>query len=340
MPVKGENEHGWLKLSEDGDGLTYRKEILPVGDFEKAEEDLKFTITDEAAKLIVDSSNEMIKNGVASPIVLTHDGQEPYGTNKRFEIDKSEYHDGNAIFQVVRFASRELADKALANDVSAYIPPSFTDGKGRTYLRPIRHTALTPYPVIPNLGRWQPIAASFKTPSLKLEESAVDIDLTPIAEALELDISTEEDPMAQVDMIVAAILELKNVDDPAAGEEEDLPPLSHKVPDLMMSSFINSRRTMIDSLALGDNPVIDVATADKLKLHYCDKDKLALVLSEDKKDDFDFVLSTLKSNSPLKPEGRGDGSHIRLAHGNGEKKSALVKDAEERAEKAKIKAKK
>ena len=46
------------------------------------------------------------------------------------------------------------------NDVSIYVPPTYTDGKGVTYKRPITHVAVCPDPVLPGLGKFERLAAS------------------------------------------------------------------------------------------------------------------------------------------------------------------------------------
>ena len=61
-----------------------------------------------------------------------------------------------ALYGCVRFRDGFDPDDS---QVSIHVPPQFTDGLGRTYVRPIRHVAITDYPVIPGLGRFEALAA-------------------------------------------------------------------------------------------------------------------------------------------------------------------------------------
>ena len=343
----------WLRLSQDEDSLLYEKEILPVGKFVKVDDDLEFEITEDGAHKIAASSNEMIKSGNKSPNVLTHSGQEPYGQFEEYYVKPNA--DGvPSIHGRVRFESKELRDKALTNDVSAYIPPEFIDGKGRRFLHPIRHTALTPYPVIPGLNRWQAVAAShnmFATEAETLElatEAEEELAVEPldqIMEALSLEITEDMGDQMKLDAILAEIATL-------TGGEEDLgdemnPPevaASHgkgkgkkRAPALTLSAdspavitVTNSRDKVLNALVLSE--VIDPATRDALADRYCDSDAIALSMTENTDDGFDFVVEMLEKNEPVPRHLREEvpKKGVRLSH-NRSNSNPLQADAEKRA---------
>lgn len=344
------NSPNWLRLSQDDDCLVFEKEILPVGKFVKVDDDLEFEITEDGAHKIAASTNDMIKVGNKSPNVLTHNGQEPYGQFEEYYV-KPNVDGIPSIHGRVRFGSKELRDKAIQNDVSAYIPPEFIDGKGRRFLHPIRHTALTPYPVIPGLNRWQAVAAShnmFATEADTLElatQAEEQLTVNPLDEimtALELEITEDMDDAMKKDAILAAILELQGgSEDPAAVDPVEVAAshgkgkkavLQLSADSIMVSTVSNSRLKVLDALVLSED--LDPATRDDLEERFCDKAALALSMSSNIDDGFDFTVDMLQKNAPLKRRGRRQSSdedkELRLHHQR-TNANPLTEDAKRRA---------
>lgn len=159
-----------IALDNAGDGLTFRKELIYVNEpdefFIKKTEDNEqtFQIGQKHLEHWEKTGNQMLKNGLKIPTPIKH-SDEPErnrGQIKRFEID---YNDSGrlALFGIVKFRDAEAAKLAASTDVSIFVPNKpVIDGLGRKYEMPIRHVCFTDYPVIPGLGEFESIAASFE----------------------------------------------------------------------------------------------------------------------------------------------------------------------------------
>lgn len=143
------------------DGLTYEKELIYVGDFEDKTRKLKFSVDESLVDHWLRTHDEMVKNGIDVPTPKGHTDDVESNRGKVIRVTKRLNEEGlPALFGVFKFRDKEAAKLAASANVSIYVPPEFTDGKGRRYVRPIRHVAFTDYPVIPGLGKFHAIAAS------------------------------------------------------------------------------------------------------------------------------------------------------------------------------------
>lgn len=157
---------GWILLDKKHP-LKWRKEVLPVGHWEKLDENgegLSFDADEKLLSHLVDSVNKLRSNGVTIPYAKSHDGWE-LAENKYGEIVGASVGRNSrgkkSFFVDVLFDSESAAKECTKTDSSVGIPDKFFDGAGNEYHHPLRHVAATNAPVIPGLGRWQAIAASF-----------------------------------------------------------------------------------------------------------------------------------------------------------------------------------
>ena len=157
---------GWILLDKKHP-LKWRKEVLPVGHWEKLDENgegLSFDADEKLLSHLVDSVNKLRSNGVTIPYAKSHDGWE-LAENKYGEIVGASVgrnsHGEKSFFIDVLFDNEAAAKECTKTDSSVGIPDKFFDGAGNEYHHPLRHVAATNAPVIPGLGRWQAIAASF-----------------------------------------------------------------------------------------------------------------------------------------------------------------------------------
>lgn len=157
---------GWILLDKKHP-LKWRKEVLPVGHWEKLDENgegLSFDADEKLLSHLVDSVNKLRSNGVTIPYAKSHDGWE-LAENKYGEIVGASVGRNSrgkkSFFIDVQFDSESAAKECTKTDSSVGIPDKFFDGAGNEYHHPLRHVAATNAPVIPGLGRWQAIAASF-----------------------------------------------------------------------------------------------------------------------------------------------------------------------------------
>lgn len=324
----------WLKLSKN----VYRKELLPVGSYRKDSDDLDFDISLDTLKHIRDVTNEMIGAGVRVPLVNTHDGEDAHGQILKVSVDES-CGKGGSSFVDVEFSDDTCREKAMRNDISAFIPPEFVDGKGNAWKRPLRHVAITPYPVIPGLRQWESIAASFHS----------SIRRTPMLENLEktlaLSFDAKDDEAARQKAVVKAVAtlaeqslelseQLKTLKDEKRNSKPAIDPINY--PESVVLSFGRARSREINDLV--HKAKITPAVAKELTKRYCNSKCVALALSEGTTDDFDDLLKILSKNAAPAQSGRhsaGDYA-IKLSHNGGSGDSAIVEAAKRRAEVTKV----
>jgi hypothetical protein len=137
-------------------GRLYRKELIYVGSFRTPH--MSFDVDDRLLHHWVCTFDAMSAGGIEVPVPVEHstDPEARRGTLVRLELSRND-RGLTALYGWLRF--RGDYDPGDAQ-VSIYVPLEVTDGLGRKYFRPIRHVALTDYPVIPGLGRFEAIAAS------------------------------------------------------------------------------------------------------------------------------------------------------------------------------------
>ena len=290
------NAYGWISLSKESP-LRYRKEILPIeAGWEKDGEELP--LTSEFADKMISETNRMIGNSVKSPVVLSHEGNEPFGQNIRLERGDNG-RGTESVFSVIDFNDEASRDRAMTNDVSVFVPPVRMDGKGNSYVRAMEHLALTPYPVVHGLDKWQPLAASFK-------QGTKSMDLSPLLTAL--GVKKGDDDKATMSALVGAIKELKTTKKKVAVRASLKDPEPVKIPALMLSSVKAGRATVLKQLVSDGR--ISPATNDKLAAKYCSDEYLTLSLSKDVSDDFDFVVEQFGANTVLELSGKSAGDEI------------------------------
>ncbi len=137
----------------------YRKELIHAGTFVK--DGQEFRVDGAALRHWKRTFDAMRRRGVEVPVPVEHtrDPERRRGTVVEMELGTN-LRGEPALFGVFEFRDGE----APLSSVSIYAPPSFTDGLGTRYVRPITHVALTDYPVVPGLDPWLPLAASRSAP--------------------------------------------------------------------------------------------------------------------------------------------------------------------------------
>lgn len=332
---------GWVLLDKKHP-LKWRKEVLPVGHWEKLDENgdgLSFDADEKLLSHLVDSVSKLRANGVSIPYAKSHDGWElaenKYGEIVGASVGKNS-RGTKSFFVDVMFDSESAAKECTKTDSSVGIPDKFFDGKGNEYHHPLRHVAATNAPVIPGLDRWQAIAASF---AKQLTASHGDVELgesdmlQKIAQMLGIDIEGMDE--AQVGAAIEeAITSLKGGggEDQEMSEEEgdddmefsdDLPedeeivgkPTPKSITKtrsetvkmshspLVINVVRDNRREQIQSLV--ERRKIDSATGRQLLASFCGNKRIKLELSE-KKDsgEFERTVKLLAKNDPLNLSGR------------------------------------
>lgn len=331
----------------------YRKELIHVGTFFKDE--TKFEITEDLLTHWANTFSQFQQNGIGVPVPVEHttDPEKNRGQVVRMSVEKNS-RGIPALFGVIEFKDNESAKLAETAQVSIFSPPDFNDGRGRRYYRPVRHVALTDYPVVPKLDNFEIISASLS--------NGEDLVMSTIKNlATQMGIEFEKDASDEVvcDKIATsyqAMSEASKPKDPPPEEENDeekppVPPVenseSPKPPmkkegeedeeeekDKVIASLRKksiksgktSRKNEINNLVLSGK--LSKAAATKLEEVWCTDDALAFSLENDSADDtFDATIASLASNENIISFDESTGPQL---GGTSKKKSSLVANAEAR----------
>ncbi len=189
-PTLYHNKHKQpLSLSETG---LYEKELIYVGNFQDGTK--KFSITENDLNGWVNTFKRMESNGIEVKVPSTHSFKpdDERGTIVGLEVKKNK--EGiPALYGKIKFFDNIDVTPYINSDVSIEVPDKIVDGKGNVYKYPIRHVALTSYPVIPKLGKFLSLSL------IQEGENQMDI-LKAIAEVLGITVTdqTEETLRTQI----------------------------------------------------------------------------------------------------------------------------------------------
>lgn len=162
--------------------LISRKELAYPGEFVKLDEnnEVQFELPVDEALLEhwVRTFNQMHQDGIPVPVPIGHTNspEARRGTVVRMAVEPSEHPNRvgqPALFCYVRWAKPEYKEQFKESDVSLFMPHQFTSGIGKTYHRPIRHVAITDYPVVPALGKFTDMASPEMAKAAAFELSLV-----------------------------------------------------------------------------------------------------------------------------------------------------------------------
>src|SRR5574343_670368 len=215
----------------------YRKDLVRVGQFFKAADDLAFSITADTLNHWSQTYRDMRAAGRKVPVVKTHFSEH----GAAFSEDDADanrgwledlFVDGDRLVGIVDLHGPEAETLAACNDVSIYVPTQYEDDQRRVFKQPIMHIALTAKPVISGLGPFVEIAASAssktknpqgKTPAvervpvlvLQQETSSMDQN-TPALPAAAASQSPKDAIREAIKSQVVAVMDDDSIDDAAA----------------------------------------------------------------------------------------------------------------------------
>ena len=219
---------------------VWRKELAYPGTFVKVNKnrEVEFELPIDEGRIDhwVGTFHEMQKDGIPVPVPKGHtdDIDERRGTVLKLSKEPSETpgREGQpALFCYIKYNNPDDGEKYKDTDVSLYMPQEFTSGAGKTYKQPIRHVALTDYPVIPGLGKFhKAVALSFVACDLE-EESGEDMpsSLAALAQKMGIQIPEGADDQAAEDAILQA---WEQGGEGGAGEGTETPPSGESDEDM------------------------------------------------------------------------------------------------------------
>ena len=252
----------------------YKKPLIKVGKYCKDSDGLEFEVTEDLLLHWKNTVTEMSDNGIKIPVPLGHTEN-----NKGFL--KSAYIEGETLIGVIDLVVADAEELSKTQDVSIFVPPKFTDGKGVTYRRPIRHVALTSYPVIPGLGEFEAVAASLINKEKEMELGAIKLALNIEGEATE-------------DSILAGITKLK----------ESIP-VQLSFNDATIKVATENRELKVGQLI--NTGKITPAVGEELKKIFTDKEHITLSLSSEDSI-FDKMVEALSKNETVVQTGEHTGA--------------------------------
>lgn len=332
----------WLQL---GTGLVYEKEILPVGQITRwvndAKDVLNANIKREFLDRLVTHFKKFKEVGVRVPVFKTHH-EDP--SNKRGQVEdiyvKPNSRGQDSLHAKISFDNEAAVELAMANDVSALIPPKFVDGRGNHYDWPLRHVAITATPVLPGLDNWSgPMVLAFSTGSgVPLSDDGkggIDVDkvLNALGEELSLDFSGTDDQATKLEMILDAvkILKSRNVELSLSHNDND-DEVELSFPPVLVKHLRTARMSQIDALREGNT--ISLSLAQKLEKDYCSERALQFDLSlTDDETQFDRDVELIKLVAKDRPLANSGRQTLKLSHGQS---NPLLDDAKKRAEAKKV----
>jgi len=321
----------------------YRKELIRSGQYVKATDDVAFEVTDATLDHWVGTFAQWTRAGNKVPVPLTHRDPSNPDQNRGWLVDL--YRDEHSLIGILDLVGEDAAQLALTSDVSIFVPPETTDGKGNVYVRPITHVALCTDPVIPGLAGFESIAASLQQTGNTEEKT-----MKEIAVALGLD------EAATVEDILAAIAKLKKGGEESAKKAEEVEAsltakvdeltktkdalelsLKPRTPDPLLVKLASENRGMkLDALVAAAR--ITPAVKAKLAERYVKAEALSLSLAKGD-DGFDELIAILAENDPVKLKEQTGPQVLSLGGGPGGKDTpnAIQQDVARRRQAAGLK---
>ena len=248
-----------VKLGEVA-SLLYRKQVAYVGKFGQHEHTTGKLIG-EAVNITADEINhwatsvrEQVADGVKIPMQKTHSPttspDEAYGYVIDAEVgpdDKGRY----SLFFICEFGDTEKAKVAPVADCSVYQPPSYANGVGKRYVRPIRHLMLTTASTIPDMGKF--VALSLipdqgNAMNEFLKNLALALGITVAEDATDESLSNlitaaYADTLAKVNNLTAKVAEVTGLLDAAKVQTAAL-----SLPPVVVSTQQNIRKARLDAM--------------------------------------------------------------------------------------------
>lgn len=333
-------------------GRLYRKQVIYSGTFFKGSD--KIVVTPERIKEWASETNRFLSNGNEVPVPIDHtiDPEKRRGSVVTFSVEKdSKGRDSLYALMELNPGHESLAQ---STNVSIFtMGRKHKDGAGNEYNDIVRHVALTDYPVVPDLEKFQ--LALSETPNQNDEA-------VPMDELLALLGLQREDGASDEDVMKAIVTKVTELLKPKEGEangntEVAKPPLMagqqgqgsqgngvvketttrefKPVSASLVSMMTDARATKVDTLVREGK--ITPAQAAKVKEQFCKPDHCRLMLSQNEDaipDNFDSTLAVLAMSEAQLPNGREHSRHqtgtLSLSE-QASPKSVLVADAQRRA---------
>ncbi len=296
-----------LVLSEhpgDVPSFIIKKEIMHVGLFYKASDDIRFEITTDVMDHWVNTFYAMSASGLKVTVPPSH-----WESDKNHGFVRDMFVEDEGLFVTMELFGEEAAELVKTHDVSVYSPVEWIDGNENLWIRPILHVAFTPIPAIPGLKGFQDLAASL----LSRQETNM-FDFSEIKKALGIETEmTEESAGALILSAFESIgkgrkeaqEQLTTIKSEKLQVDTDLKTLKlskgGKTPDpLLVRLAADSQKIKMGALVASG--IITPSVKDQLLaiFHGEDNKNLVLSLATGNSGMFDQLVDVLSKNTPVK----------------------------------------
>jgi hypothetical protein len=301
-------------VTVDANGVPskrFKKDLIRTGNWVMPSNGVKFSVTANDLAHWDRTFDVMLSNGVKVHAPLGHTDKPE--SNAGYVRDL--FVEGDTLYGVIELIGEEAIELASKTEVSIYVPPEMTDGKGHTYERPIAHVALTPVPVISGQGEFVPIAASrgVTVPVLRLATGVDQMEiLKRLAETCGVEVSDDMDEAAIEAAIKTKMTEMKAAYDKMPEMEASIKAsrteaeavkleLSRKTvekPSPVVLKLSRENRAM-KLAGLVEKSKITPATSKALAAQWVDGNALELSLDTNSDERFDAMVAALAENDVI-----------------------------------------
>lgn len=325
-----------LSTVERNGKKLWRKELIYEGDFVKktATQKIEFSVDKALIDHWHNTHKQLGANGVEVPLPLAHIFDEDAinnPLNKKATLVETEVGKNkkglNALYGLIEFKDEQSEKDLKHSDVSVYVPGEFTDGKGNTYYRPIRHVCFTDFPVIPGLEKFEALAASLDSDPTK--DLPMPLNAKMVAKKLGVNPDLN-------DTALEAAIETALDDLVKKASSTPAPVVAEPIAAAFVTLAKNSRNDKLKQLV--QKAIITPAVETELQTIFAN-DKtlsLSLALSDDKKDviekdNFSKVIDALLKNDPVELKEMTKKQTLSLSHPDKPEENKVLADAKARA---------
>jgi hypothetical protein len=296
----------------EDDSTRFEKEHIYEGTFEK--NGVKFEVNQEALSHLAVETNRYIGDGNKCnlPVRHTEDVEANRGEHERWFV-KRDSRGRVGLFSILKFRDSDTAKIAKTAQTSIYCPPDH-EVNGKKYIRPILHTALTDYPVVPGLDGFTPIAASL-VHTIPDRKGDTEMPWKELAAALSLELSADAktDEQIQKEVTLQFSNLKKSADEKKATDDrfssvtlefESYKKLNPPKTDPVRVSkaqigMLKENRELKLSALVKEGKILPIVKT-QLESVFCTDAVLTLCLSQDHEDNFNKIVEALKENDPIK----------------------------------------
>ena len=256
ISIKGLNQA--ISLGEKSSRL-YKKQVAYVGQFGQYDHATgklvsdPVSITKDEIDHWVKSVKEQASDGVTIPMQKTHKPTTSVDEAYGYVIDAVAEPDDKgrySMFFICEFGDDKKAEVATVADCSIYQPPTYANGVGKLYTRPIRHLMLTTASTIPDMGKFVALSLIPESAAMNefLKSLAMSLGITIPADATDASLSALISAAYVAINASVADLTTKLTESVATVAAMKTASVAMSLPPVVVSTTQNIRKARLDAL--------------------------------------------------------------------------------------------